>query len=385
MFYNPKKLGYFKVGDFKTFQKHRAIQQSRITGEFPEWDFNNETFSKHDWTSCPAISLEDLYIRRAEQLRNKYDYLVLFYSGGSDSQNILDICLKHNIHLDEIVCCHSLEGDGSTEAYFNAEVFNVAIPYLELIKNKMPNTKITLVDQTQSILNDFNGSGWFWFHNTALTPNCVMRSKIREWHPHFKELVNSGLKVGFIWGKEKPVIERDENGKYYSIFIDTGFDNNTSPYSQLRANDGWYDEFFYQDPEHVDIMIRQCHEIVNRIEEDSIPEYHLVTPGIVQPSAQSGKTKSGRILSVNGTACILYPYWNERTFSNGKNPSMVYGARDRWFFQKYTNSIAYKNWKEGIDYLQTFLKGTQDEFNWLNTDDIFDNVKGHITKRYYIT
>ena len=45
----------------------------------------------------------------------------------------------------------------------------------------------------------------------------------------------------------------------------------------------------------------------------------------------------------------------------------------------------YKNWKEGIDYLQTFLKGAQDEFNWLNTDDIFDNVKGHITKRYYIT
>ena len=64
---------------------------------------------------------------------------------------------------------------------------------------------------------------------------------------------------------------------------------------------------------------------------------------------------------------------------------MVYGARDRWFFQKYTSSIAYKNWKEGIDYLQTFLKGAQDEFNWLNTDDIFDNVKGHITKRYYIT
>lgn len=380
--YSADKLGYYQVGDFKTYQKHRAIEYSRLHGGFPEWHFNDLEYSNLDWKSCPTTSLEDLYRHRAEQLRNRYDYLVLFYSGGSDSQNILDICLKYNIIIDEIVCCHSLEGDGSTQAYFNAEIFNVAIPFLHKIKSTIPHTKITFIDQTQAILSDFTDSEWFWSHNMALTPNCVVRSKIREWHPHFKQLIDNGTKVGFVWGRDKPKLFLDENKRFYTLFDDNN-DNNTSAYSQNQS--GWYDEFFYQDPASTDIIVRQCHEIVNRILEDSIPDSYCINEFIVS-TTEYGTTKSGKKISNNGIACMLYPSWKETTFSNGKNPSMIYGARDRWFFQDYSESNAYKNWKQGIDKLERFLKNIkQHEYYWLNTDDMFDNIVGCRTKRYYIT
>lgn len=383
MFYNPKKLGYYTVGDVETFQKHRAIETSRNTNHFPTWHFNDEEFSSKDWSICPTQSLEFLYRKRADQLRNKYEYLVLFYSGGSDSQNILDIFIKYNIHIDEIVCCHSLEGDSSTNAYFNAEIFNVALPYLETVRSKIPTTRITVIDQTQATLNEFQTNDWFWYHNMVLTPNCVVRSKIREWHPYFKQLIDIGKSVGFIWGRDKPKIYQDPDGKFYTQFDDTN-DNNTSPYSQLRSELGWYDEFFYQDPNAIDIIIRQCHEVINRIQEDSIPLDYCVRPGITH-TTEFGKLKNGMSISNNGIACILYPYWNSKTFSNGKNPSMIYGARDRWFFQRYTDSVAYKNWKQGIDYLEKFLKGSGNQYCWLNTDNIFYNIVGCISKRYYLT
>lgn len=382
MNYNSKKLGYYTVGDFETFQKHRAIEYSRKYGGFPKWHFNDVEYANTDFKTCPMTSLEEMYRRRAEQLRNRYDYLVLFYSGGSDSQNILDVCIKNDIFIDEIVCCHSLEGDGSTQAYFNAEIFNVAVPFLDKIRSDIPHTKITLVDQTQATLSNFTHPDWFWTHSMALTPNCVVRSKIREWHPHFRQLVDSGTTVGFIWGRDKPKLFLDENNRYYTIFDDNN-DNNTSAYSQIQS--GWYDEFFYQDPENTDIVVRQCHEIVGRILEDSIPEAYCVDEFTVAPTS-FGSTKSGKKISNNGVACMLYPTWKETTFSNGKNPSMIYGARDRWFFQHYSQSIAYKNWKQGIDDLETFLKNIkQHDYYWLNTEDMFDNIVACNTERYYIT
>jgi len=48
-------------------------------------------------------SLDFLYALRARQLREKYDYLVLYFSGGADSTNILKTFIDNNIFLDEIV------------------------------------------------------------------------------------------------------------------------------------------------------------------------------------------------------------------------------------------------------------------------------------------
>ncbi|NCV50523.1 MAG: hypothetical protein EBW46_12660 [Rhodobacterales bacterium] len=60
-------------------------------------------FDKLDLSVEPEESLDYFYLKRCEQLRNEYDHLVLHYSGGHDSHNILETFMFNNIFLDEIL------------------------------------------------------------------------------------------------------------------------------------------------------------------------------------------------------------------------------------------------------------------------------------------
>lgn len=63
----------------------------------------SDSYMSSDWTKEPIESFEELKKRRAEQLREKYSYLVLYFSGGADSTTMVNAFLKNNIHVDEIV------------------------------------------------------------------------------------------------------------------------------------------------------------------------------------------------------------------------------------------------------------------------------------------
>ena len=82
------RLGYYRVGWKKFYNKTLALLESNKTGYKIDWVFNNDIYGKIDWTLPVLESLDLLYALRARQLREKYDYLVLYFSGGADSTNI---------------------------------------------------------------------------------------------------------------------------------------------------------------------------------------------------------------------------------------------------------------------------------------------------------
>ena len=84
------KFGFYQVGNFKTYSKFDASAVSEKTNQALKWNFNDEAYHSVDWEKEPPESLSELYRKRAQQLREKYDYLVLWFSGGADSTNILD-------------------------------------------------------------------------------------------------------------------------------------------------------------------------------------------------------------------------------------------------------------------------------------------------------
>ena len=100
-----------------------------------------------------------MYVERCNQLRDKYDYLVLHYSGGSDSHNILHTFLTNNIKLDEISIRwpkHWLDGkfynvNNIDKSAKNApSEFNYTIkPTLEYLQKHHPDIKINIVDFTE--------------------------------------------------------------------------------------------------------------------------------------------------------------------------------------------------------------------------------------------
>ena len=76
--YSGDQFGYYTVGpQFKTYSKLQAIEEMQRTGTHLEWHFNKQQYGTYNWTQEPAESLDELYRRRAQQIRDSYDYVVI--------------------------------------------------------------------------------------------------------------------------------------------------------------------------------------------------------------------------------------------------------------------------------------------------------------------
>jgi hypothetical protein len=84
-----KQHGYYTVDGIDFQSKIQACIFANKHNKKVEWKFNNQAFDTYNWSIEPEQSLDQLYDRRANDLREKYDYLILSYSGGADSHNIL--------------------------------------------------------------------------------------------------------------------------------------------------------------------------------------------------------------------------------------------------------------------------------------------------------
>ena len=93
------------------FNKIDAIIESNSSNKHVDWDYHNSIFEKCKWDVEPTLSLDELYKARAQQLRDSYDHLVLFFSGGVDSWNILYAFINNNIRLDEIYMFGAFEAE----------------------------------------------------------------------------------------------------------------------------------------------------------------------------------------------------------------------------------------------------------------------------------
>ena len=143
------KFGYYLVGnDIKTYSKVEAVEVSNRLRKPFRWVFNEDVFLNFDWQTEPTEPLEELYAQRAHQIREQYDYIVIWYSGGADSHNVLQSFIKNNIFVDEIAQFHSHDGDKTWDSYLNAEVEKVAIPVTQELLSAMPGTKHRVVDLT---------------------------------------------------------------------------------------------------------------------------------------------------------------------------------------------------------------------------------------------
>lgn len=68
------------------------------------WNFNHEIFQRSANQPRRDVSMIELYRQRAQQLRDSYDYIILAYSGGADSDQMLRTFLTSHIPVDEVWC-----------------------------------------------------------------------------------------------------------------------------------------------------------------------------------------------------------------------------------------------------------------------------------------
>lgn len=372
------RFGFYKVGDFKTYSKIEAIEQHNRTNIHPQWFFNDEIFSSYDWKIEPKESLDELYRKRAQQIREKYDYLVLWYSSGADSENILNTFIDNNIHLDEAVSFIDYEATKDANSYNNNEITLVAKEQMKLYQEKNKHLKYRYVDYTSTVLKLFNSAEFkfdYMYHsNSSWTPNgiarCFLYKTVNEW----QNMRAAGKKVGFIWGIEKPRLYI-ENGKYCFKFLDIN-DAQVGPKNQTLNEDGLFNEFFYWSGELPEIPIKQAHVIMKFLKTCPIPHPWFENKMNALPCA----VRNGRrfYITPEGLNYLIYSKYVFRE-ANKSKAKQFYSPRDEWFYNLNGSDGQY-NWNIGLKKMWKIIPDY-----WKNDPrDLFKGIKSLVSPSYFL-
>lgn len=362
------KFGFYQVGDFKTYSKVEAIELANKTGNKVHWNFNDAEFTNFDWTIEPPVSLKQLYQARARQIRERYDYIVLWWSGGADSYTMLRAFVDEGLFVDELATFHNMGGDGSWDTYLNSEVKQVAIPVAEKILESSPNTKFRLVDhldyQADLFDKDDNKFDFIYKANAVFSPNQQSRRYIREKEKDYLDLFAQGKRVCFVWGMDKPRVT-NINGKFAIQFVDI-VDNSVNPLTQTLDRPWENDEFFFWSPDARELLSKQGHIVKRYL--NNIPDIDLNSRWVSKKSNALGHVKKNGItwfLTNDGLHRLVYPDWSPDTYTSGKHDFLLmWSPRDEWFL-KDANAEHTQVYRAGLEKLAEVVGS-----NWIKIGGI---------------
>ena len=199
-----------------------------------------------DWSKEPPYTLQELYKLRAQQLRDNSNYIILYFSGGSDSITVLNSFIKNNIKVDEIVITAFSDID-------NSKVDGkYALYYLKKINY---SGKVSIVNLTYNILNTIN-SKQLWYNLGYYTGLIHVLSRARiTWYEE-NNFISSTIRpenCTHLYGGAGILIKVFDN-KYYAEI---------SASSLGMASFHKDNEQFFTTPDFPILHSKQCHIVVN--------------------------------------------------------------------------------------------------------------------------
>lgn len=264
-----RNRGCYQVGNRLFINKAEALQVASALNLKLQWWFNDAVFQAIDWSIPIETSLPELYRQRAQQIRDKYDFVSLFFSGGVDSANILYTFVSNNILLDEIVMMRpgslSNKNDDTDRRSDNiySELEYAALPFInKYVTDK--RTKIRFIDleeHTRAFLSNDSLAAQYHTSLSNMSCNDIPKIAIAVLDPVWNSLYAKGISVGHIQGCDKPAVRINSNGQYYIQFKDI-FTFNFEPLfstaqSEVQAKYQSH-ELFYWSPELPQLVIKQC-------------------------------------------------------------------------------------------------------------------------------
>ena len=253
--------------DGKIFvNKVDAVDYNIKNNQYTSFDYNkqilfnyyDDVWSKCDWTTEPSESIDYYYKEQAQRIRDEYDYVILCYSGGFDSTNILETFHYNDIKLDKIVIVGAFSQDivKNDDRNFNGELYHNAYPYLkELGLEKITETydySSYCIDPKNFSVYEY-GEQWVDVIGTRFSPNHWFFRDIEE---HVVPAKMENKKVAIIFGRDKPHLMYDSVGNPGFFFRDNPVQENGR--RNIKYND--VDRInFYWDPNYTNILLKQVH------------------------------------------------------------------------------------------------------------------------------
>ncbi len=206
-------MSSWSVGNKYYSNKLSAVKEASKSKENVDYHFYDEIWA-HSKSFTPSKSLEELYKARAQQLRDRYDFLILNYSAGADSYNILETFVRNKIKLDAIQIKWPMTATKFHSPSFNTSSFNLLseweltiLPDIKRISHQYPDIKIFVKDWNTEIdvsklesVNQLISLGDIYRFNTTTK--------------------NYNSLTGVIWGIDKPLIF-ESNNKFGFFFKDS--------------------------------------------------------------------------------------------------------------------------------------------------------------------
>lgn len=253
--------GYYQVGSEKFTNKILAAIKATETKKPMTWHFHDDIFANVKPTG--VSNLKELYKQRALQLREKYDYLILNYSGGSDSWTVLNTFLENNIKLDHIYVkwpMKAMDKGLYTPNREDRSAYNFVSEWdftlkkdLEWLSQAHPEIKIEIGDWLDKLNNNYFTDNLF---GNAVNYS-FMTNLLRCHHGSDveRDLVDKGLKVGSIYGVDKPWVSIINNMCFF-YFMD-GATTTCPP----RPENPHGTEYFYWSPDMPQIAVEQAYKV----------------------------------------------------------------------------------------------------------------------------
>jgi len=314
--------GYYTVGNQIIGNKIQALIASTQTNIDVKYHFYDDVFQNIRIDRTQDISLEELYKQRALQLRESYDYLILNYSGGGDSYNILRSFIDNNIKLDHIFVywhtslvdknLYNVNSLDTSNENFHSEWDLVIKKDLEYIANKHPEITIEIKDWTLDLNENFYND--YTLVSKAGNPMAFARTKkLFTFSDTETRMADKGLKVASIYGTEKPFIVWKDN-RFYFYFKDK------MGVHQPNPNNPFGTEYFYTTPNFPELTVAQAHLVADFFK-TNMDKFFLVKAPSLRPEKRNFKTKD----YYNETEeyreivkHVCYPKWDFNRFQSGK-------------------------------------------------------------------
>jgi hypothetical protein len=332
--------GYWSSNNHYFFDKAECLRYASSCNSIEvKYHYFDSFYSSLNWKNESPLSLKTLYKDRAEQLRSKYDFIVVAYSGGADSNNVIDSFLDNGIHIDEIVTTYPIQAIEKLKPYFDRtnrkasnlifEYSEAAEPKLKEIANKFPKIKISCLDHTthaidlilQNKLHTLPVSG------LGASPSLAGHNLIGELLRKYNDKGSTAL----LTGCDKPRMAfYPGNKKFYVYFDDvtTVWGNyNSAAFAGFKPKT----EHFYYTVDMPELWQKQCF-ILKRIMEPICNReikcdfYDKIT--VKTPSGADAFLVHDIFFKK-----ILYEQWSEFIFQAEKPSGYFFQEHSNWFFK----------------------------------------------------
>jgi|TARA_R110000868_G_scaffold92162_2_gene255736 hypothetical protein len=377
----------YQVGDrFFTYLIDAGDYAVR-TNQRVVYNFHDEVFSKIDWRQRIDVNLPTLYAERARQIRDTYDYVIITYSGGADSQNVLDTFLNNDIRIDEIVIWHDKDITHTDNNRTNREALGVALKRAERIVAERPEIRLRILGSMDTV-NAFHANKDFDAKLQINQPwGGIMVPQRRGYWKNlvddYRKLVDLNKKVAVVWGYDRPTVIFDKvQNKFFTYFEDRA-----QGYLPTALDLPIDNVLFYWSEQVPLIPVKMAQVIVDKLREIPVGfqdpylrYYRQIGNGDFQESHNGNKIS--RTLVNNW----IYPTWDPTTFTEGKclGNFFINNELDYWVTDR-CNEDAVRTWARN-------LRNYRDQFEHFN-DHLyrvvdFESFKVRVgftaTKSYYL-